>query len=235
MGPNARHLATANNKVDLTSDPTEALALPMEATLAKDAVKLTAVDLNKATGPTLRTIRVIRVNRMEAREVLPEGILNKTDRIALHLNRGIRDFRFVRIWPFPLLLGSSLLALAEFEFSMRPDDSNTTFYSVHIFTAVRLTGPRSRDFSIRCGLLGDLRDDVQNGVHFNGILAWRFRRIIPMVLHLALLRIELLVPMLCAMLTFVGGLTRSKLATTTTTLQYSYFSHTLVTHRATSP
>lgn len=39
---------------------------------------------------------------------------------------------------------------------MRLDDGNTTFYSVHILTAVRLTFPGSCDFSFRCGVLGDL-------------------------------------------------------------------------------
>lgn len=88
LGPNVRHLAKAN-KVDPTSDPIVALAIPVEATLAKDAIKPTDVDLNKPTGPTIRTTRVTRVNRMEAREVLPEDTLNKADRLALHLNRGI--------------------------------------------------------------------------------------------------------------------------------------------------
>lgn len=95
LDPNVRHLDKANNILDLISDLTEALAIPSEATLAKDATKLTDVDLNKPMG-TPRTIRVIKVNRMEASEVLSEGILNKIDRTPLLLNRGIEVFCFVR-------------------------------------------------------------------------------------------------------------------------------------------
>lgn len=112
---NVRHPAKANNKVDLPSDPIEALAIPMEAILAKDAIKLTDVDPNKPTGSTLRITRVTRVNRMEG-EVLPEDILNKIDKVALRLNKGVEAFCFVRFWPCPLLLGFSILALANLDY-----------------------------------------------------------------------------------------------------------------------
>lgn len=74
---------------------------------------------------------------------------------------------------------------------MRPDDRDMTFYSVHIFTIVRLTRPGSRDLSLRCDVLGDLRDGVQNGVHFNGIIHGVFAGSFPWSCILALLRIGL--------------------------------------------
>lgn len=92
--------------------------------------------------------------------------------------------------------------------STRPDDGNTTFYSVHIFTAVRLTRPGSCELSFRCGVLGDPRDGVQKGVHFNGIIHGAFVGSSPWYCNLAPIRPEILVPILCAMLTFVGGSTR---------------------------
>lgn len=82
--------------MDLISESTEALAIPPEATLAKDAIQLMDVDPNKPTGPILRTTRVTRINRVEVSEVLLGGILNKPDRITLHLNRGTEAFCFVR-------------------------------------------------------------------------------------------------------------------------------------------
>ncbi len=112
LGPNVRYLAKASNKLDLTSDPTGPLAIPMGATLAEDAIKLMDVGPNKSTGLILKTTRVTRVNRMEAKEVLPEGILNKIDRIALRLNRGVKTFCFLCFRSFLLLLGFSVLALA---------------------------------------------------------------------------------------------------------------------------
>ena len=112
LRPNVMHLARASNKLGLTSERTGALALPMGATLAKGVIKLMGEDHNILMGPTFRTTRVTTVNRMEATEVLSEVILNKTGRIALRLNRGIEAFCFV-FRPFPLLLlGFSLLALA---------------------------------------------------------------------------------------------------------------------------
>lgn len=98
--------------------------------------------------------------------------------------------------------------------SMRPDDGNTTFYSVYILRPFRLARPGSRELSFRCGVLGDLRDDVQKGVHFNGIFHGVFLGSFPWFCNLAPLGNGLLSPVLCAMLTFVGGSTRSKLAST---------------------
>lgn len=163
LGPNVRHLAKANNKVDSTSDPTEAQAVPMEATLAKDAIRLTDVDPNKLTGLTLRTTRVTRVNRMEAREVLPEDILSKIDRIALHLNRGIEAFCFFGFGPFYCFSNSHNhnRRWPKSTNSMRPDDGNPIFYCVHILTAIRTTRPGSSEFNFRCGVLGGLRDGVR--------------------------------------------------------------------------
>lgn len=116
---------------------------------------------------------------------------------------------------------------------MRLDDGNTTFYSVHIFTVIRLMRPGSREFGFRCGVLGELRDGVQKGVHSYSIIHGVFVGSSPWFCNLAPFRTELSVLVLCSMLLFVGGLTRSKVATTTTTLQYSHFPHTLVTHQAT--
>lgn len=103
LGLNVRHRAKANNKVDLFSDLTEGLTIPMAAILAKDAIKLTDVDPNK---PMDRPALVTKVIRMEAREALPEGIPNKTNRLAQHLNRGIEAFCFARFWPFYCFLDS---------------------------------------------------------------------------------------------------------------------------------
>ena len=116
LGPNVRHLAKANNKVDLTSDPIEVLAIPMEVTLVTDAIKLMDVEANKPTEQTLRTPSVTTVNRMEAREVLREGTLNKTGRIAPPPNSGAEACCLFRFWPFPFLLGFSLLTLSNFDY-----------------------------------------------------------------------------------------------------------------------
>ena len=110
---NDKYQAKANNRLDLTSDPTGALALRMGAILAKDVIKVVDADLNNPTGPTLRTTHVTRVNRLEAIEGLLERMLNKIGRIALHLNEVMEAFFSDYFRPFSLLLlGFSLLALA---------------------------------------------------------------------------------------------------------------------------
>lgn len=117
LGPNVRHWARARaNKVDLISDLTEGPAIPMVFTLAKDVIKLTDVDPTKTMGLTPRATLVTRANRMEASVALPEGILNKTSRLAQHLSRGIEAFCFAVFWPFPLLFRFPSLALANFDY-----------------------------------------------------------------------------------------------------------------------
>lgn len=109
LGPNVKYLVKANNKLELTSDPTGALALRMGAILAKGVIKVVDADPNKPMEPTLRTTRVTRVNQMQATELLPERMLNKFDRMTLHLNEGSKLTALV-------LFGFSLLALAKFDF-----------------------------------------------------------------------------------------------------------------------
>ena len=116
LGPNVRHRARANNKVDLISDLTEGPAIPMVFTLAKDVIKLTDVDPNKTMGLIREPTPVTRVNRMEASEALPDRILNKTNRLAQHLNRGIEACCFTRFWPSSLLFRFPSLALANFDY-----------------------------------------------------------------------------------------------------------------------
>lgn len=88
LGLNVKYLVKANNKLDLTSEPTGALVLRMGAILAKGVIQVVDADPNKPTGPNLRITHVTRVNRVEVTEVLPERTLNKIDRIALHLSEG---------------------------------------------------------------------------------------------------------------------------------------------------
>ena len=77
----------------------------MGAILAKGVIKVVDAAPNKATGPTLRTTCVTRVNRMEATEVLLEGMLNKIGRIALHLNEVSKLTALIDPFPpFSLLL-----------------------------------------------------------------------------------------------------------------------------------
>lgn len=92
---------------------------------------------------------------------------------------------------------------------MRPDDGNTTFYPVHIFTALRLHATRIlRVQFLHYGFLGDLRDGVQKGVHSSGIIFHGvFVGPFPWSCNLVLLWTGLMVSVLFAMLTFVGGLT----------------------------
>ena len=158
---NARRLAKANNKLDLISAPTEALVIPMGAIPAKDAIKLTDVDPNKAMG-ILRTTCVTRANRMEATEVLPEGIRNRIDRIALHLNRVVVAINFVWFrsfshsfsdpfhWRWPISTTS-----------MRSDVDRATFFPVHMF--LRQLDSRGPNLAtpLPFTVLGDLRDGVK--------------------------------------------------------------------------
>lgn len=120
--------------------------MPTEIILAKDAIKLTDVDPNKPMVPIIKTTRVTRDNRMEVREVLPEGIPNKTHRIALPLNRVVEYSCSNLFWPIPrasqiFIIDVGPLATT----SMQPDDRNTTFYIVHILAAVRLMRIGSRE------------------------------------------------------------------------------------------
>lgn len=156
LGPNVSHWARANNKVALISDLTEAPAILMVLTLAKDVIKLTDVDPNKTMGLIPRATLVTRVSRTEASEAPPEGIINKPSRLAQYLSRGIDVFCFAVFGPFRCFLDSHHWRWPISITSMRLDDRNTIFYSVHILTPVRLTFPGSCDFNFRCGVLGDL-------------------------------------------------------------------------------
>lgn len=153
--------------------------MSMAVTLAKDTIKLTDVVPNKSTGLTPKATLVIRVNRMEASEALPERILNKTNRLAQHLDRDFEVFCFVPFRPFALLLDSHHWRWPISTTLMRLDDGNTTFYSVYILTAFRLAWPGSCNFNFRCGVLGDLETVYK----YAFISTASFMAFIPMVLQ----------------------------------------------------